>query len=227
MSGFFRKRQKLNDISLVVSSMRDSVEQHRTEIEVMEEFGKNLMLLVEAETPEFASRFNEIMARYFNYLDLERKFADAEELVAENFNDVAARFCVVFRVSQEVTDAREKLNESSQKITSVRNSILKDQSKGGSNAIKLNAELERAKDHKRECLDMAIKKTEELIDQKDRYNVFKIKRLRQAYVNLGNVLTQVVGEQGNLLGQLAEDCRVSPEDMDQMLASYSPAPATE
>ncbi|KAH0794696.1 hypothetical protein GPJ56_001448 [Histomonas meleagridis] len=221
------KKGLLADLTGIVENAHTQVKFYRQEIESKRNFVEHLTKIVEQEAPEFNQIMTEISSKLTSSLDNEEALINAYERFAEDFNDVSARFEVVYRLSQETSACKRHLKECRAKIEKARLDLELDEQKGSPKKIKLQAELEKAIQQKREALQDVQAKMEEFINVKVRYNKFKVRRLSHAYTYLAKVLRSSLGGASSDLESVLSLCNQSRENIDYIVEGKEPPKPVE
>ncbi|OHT04813.1 hypothetical protein TRFO_27679 [Tritrichomonas foetus] len=165
----------------------------------------------------------EIQTLYLNVLNKEKELADAEERTAEDINDIAARFEVIFRLSEETSVAKKKVKDAKARIEKLRKDLELDSLKGGTKKYKIEADINKAIDAKKQAIEAAEEKLQEFIAAKEKYTTFKVSRLQHAYNQLGKVITSSMREQSEEAEKLSQAISEAQENIDHLLETEAPA----
>ena len=200
---------------------RDEIKQYRTEISYYRKFVNAILVLVDNESPEFNSYIKEIFAKFSNSLDCEERLVDGYERMTEDFNDVAERFCVVYRCSVASSEAKSKVKEYKSKVDKLKGELDNDDVK---KKDKIKAELEKAIQCKKDAIKNAEERIQDLIDEKDKYNKFKVKRLKHAYTYMGDVMSETMKNAKDEITEMEKLCIKLKENVDQILNGNENSP---
>ena len=211
------KRQVMSDIVDIVASARDQCESHHREAESMKDFLAKMEALIAEEAPEFLEKFKEIAGIMTQSIQCDDRIASAEERLMEDYNDIKARFEVLFRTTEDTGESKIKLREARYLITKLRQDLETDRAKGGKKQYKIEAEIRAAIDSKKTAIEDLEKMYVELTSTRDRYNRFKVRRLRNAYGNLGREVAAASNEQQEILGRLRKCIGEAREGVELML----------
>ena len=207
----------MSDIVEIVGAAKDQCDSHHREVQSMEDFIAKAETLLQEEAPEFVDKFKEIAGLMTQSLGCDKTIAGAEERLMEDFNDIKARFEVLFRTTDETGDAKQKLREARHRISKLRQDLEQDEAKGGRRKFKIEADIQAALAMKRQEIENCDKMFHELMSTRDRYNRFKVRRLRNAYANLGRKISESSMEQQEILGKLQKCISEAREGVDLML----------
>ena len=211
------KKEAFRDISAVVDHSRQRVKFHRAAVASEDKFIEQLADIIAKEAPEFKEKFNEIRQSFTKVTDLEKAIVSAEERSAEDINDLQARYEVIFRISEEHNLAKRKLNDTRQKIEKLRRDLDMDEMKGGTRKYRIEGDINRAIDAKKQAIDAAEEKVLELIDAKEKYSTFKINRLQHAFQHLGKEVSDKMNELSNAAHDLQNLLNDTLENVDNIL----------
>lgn len=220
------RKELLADLNSIVTMSREEIKQYRLEIDYFRKFAETVIQLVEHEAPEFNSHIKEIFERFCNSINYEEILVNGYERMTEDFNDVAERFNVIYRCSTACSDARAKVKDCRAKIEKLNNDLATVDPKKKS---KVEAELQKAIQNKKDAIENAKDKIQELIDEKEKYNNFKVKRLKHAYVHMGQILNETMTNSKNEITEMEKLCVKLKENVDQILngEECSPEEAVE
>jgi hypothetical protein len=182
----------VGDVTETVRFIQEEAKEHRRQIESFERFFDLLTRLVDKHAPEFVPTMQTLGQHFSAGLAHEKTLVDAEERLADDIGDVAARYEVFCRVTDESIETRKKVQESRIRISNLRTALAADEAKGGLKRIKIEADVRAAIEAKRAAVEAAEAKLEELINVRQSYNRFKVRRLKHGYQNLGQVMTCAV-----------------------------------
>jgi hypothetical protein len=201
-----QKKKLLAEIFEVVDQSRDFVSIHQEKIDYLNNFIKYAKVLIQAEAPELSQRMEPVFNHYGECVKLEQKLIDAELRTAEDLNDVAARFDVVFRLSEESSEANMVVKKCTANLKKLKDELMEDQAKGGNKKFKIEANIAVAIEEKKKAIEAADLKIQEFISVKEKYNAFKIRRLRHGYSSYGEALSTIMNELSSKFQELSKEC---------------------
>ncbi|OHS99254.1 hypothetical protein TRFO_08502 [Tritrichomonas foetus] len=155
-----------------------------------EDFGKTSAAMLTSQIPELESRFNELPKLFAEVAEIHRKLASEETRNAEDFRDVIERFAVVFRVSEEYAERKDQWKAACDAYDNVLKKIEIEKVKGTftKNQYKLEAQVAAAKKEKVDYLRRIKRKINQLIEVKEAYNKFKVRRFRQGWTRYAEAI---------------------------------------
>ena len=202
-----------------------------------EDFGKTSAIMLTSQIPELEAQFQELEKLFAEVAAIHRKLAQEESRNAEDFRDVIERFSVVYRVSEEYSTRKQQWKEACEAFDSANKKIELEKLKGtyAKNQVKLEANLAAAKKEKSDFLRRIKRKCQQLIDEKNKYNKFKIRRFRSGWTRYANALKvaseaeiDVYGRIRDYLSQLnvehPEAAKVAEAAVTEQLSKPAPAP---
>ena len=215
------KRKLLEDLFEIVDRTYEGASFHQREIESLKLFVEKSIVMFESEAPEFKGKFKAMMDIISEIIGEEQKIQQAEHRVAEDLNDIAARFDIVFRTSEETMEKTSNVKRASARIAELREKLQADISKGGAKQVAIEQEITNAIEAKKKAVEEADVKLQEFIAVKQRYNKFKVRRMRNAYSNFGEVTKNSNAKMASLYEQLANEARMSDEELNALLETHT------
>lgn len=211
------KKAILKDINSVVEHSRNQIRYHRLDIQNQENFFNCLFIIVQNEAPEFVGKMKDIKKEYFRLLSLEKQLADAEERYTDDLNDLSIRFEVIYRIGEELAAGKKKVKDARFRIDKLRKDLEYDSLKGGQKKEKIEAELARAIDAKKESIEELDAKYVEFIDQKEKFAAFRTNRLQHAFHSLGLALSTSMDNYAKASEALQDLIKEIKDQIDQLL----------
>jgi hypothetical protein len=208
------KRIALPEIEKIVTASNNAVAAHREEIRQMRQVSSAFLSLVAVEAPEFIEKAKQIAALINGSLDQETIVTDAEERLADDLNDISARYDAIFRVAQSVVQGRETFETAQKKVAEYEKLLQDDRARGGSRAARLEPELARAKDVRRQAAVILEALLEKFIDQRQRYIAFKVRSSRRGFVSYGRIVADSLSVEEKLLEQLEREVDQTSVNLD-------------
>lgn len=221
------KRQTLKDINAIVDYSRKKIKFNRDEIESQERFIDCLFLLIQNEAPEFVEKMGKIKDQYIKLLSNEKLLIDAEERYADDLDDISARFEVIFRLGEELDAAKKKVRDLRNKIEKLRKDLEIDRIKGGQKSVKIEAELAKTEDAKKEAVGELDAKYVQVMDQRKKFTIFRTNRLQHAFQKYGSVLQSTMedyAKEGEVFQNIISETH---DQIDQLLDKPIKIPSNE
>ncbi|EAY07224.1 hypothetical protein TVAG_050400 [Trichomonas vaginalis G3] len=113
------------------------------------------------------------------------------------------------------------VKKASAHIKKLRDDLEVDRQKGGTKQAKLENDIRNAIEAKKKTIDEADKKLQEFIAVKEKYNDFKVRRLKHAYASLGSAIAEIEKAKSDAYEQLRNACIVSNEELEGLLNTTS------
>jgi hypothetical protein len=205
-------------------------------------FGRASLALVRSTTPELTDPFVEI-ANWCGKLGLiHHQLAEAQQRTADDFRDIFERSKVVERVSQELQTVQGWYADASVQLSQAiaNKADATNVSSSAETAALLQRGIDRAKEHKNEYKQLLKQKVAELIQAKEKYAIFRIRKLKGGLIGyLGGLKTAakcevvVIDNLKKLMGKLSVGSSVLLPEFQQFerefceLMEAKPAPAVE
>ncbi|KAK8834330.1 hypothetical protein M9Y10_032775 [Tritrichomonas musculus] len=239
MSIFASKKDQLcKDMDVVYHGLHNASEARLQYAKGWEDFGKTSAIMLTSQIPELETQFQELEKLFTEVANIHRQLAQEESRNAEDFRDVIERFSVVYRVSEEYSTRKQQWKEACDNFDSANKKIEIEKLKGTyqKNQAKLEANLAAAKKEKSDFLRRIKRKCQQLIDEKNKYNKFKIRRFRSGWTRYSNALKvaseaeiDVYGRIRDYLSQLnienPEAAKVAEAAVNEQLSKPAPGPA--
>lgn len=232
-----RKDQLCKDMDIVYHGLHNASEARLQYAKGWEDFGKTSAIMLTSQIPELEAQFNELEKLFGEVAAIHRKLAQEEGRNAEDFRDVIERFSVVYRVSEEYSARKQQWREACDAFDNASKKIEVEKLKGTytKNQVKLEANLAAAKKDKSDFLRRIKRKCQQLIDEKNKYNKFKIRRFRSGWTRYSNALKaaseaeiEVYGRIRDYLSQLnvehPEAAKVAEAVVNEQLSKPAPEP---
>ena len=227
------KKLALPEIEKIVSSGRESANQHNSLIKAMNRFAQSFVEMSVNECPEFTEKTKQIAALINGAMDQEKIISEAELRLIEDINDLSARYDALNKYGNEINAKRSQLESIKKKIIDIERAIDADKLTGGKKQYKLGADLQSSQRKKEETTQQLIEMLEQFIKMRERYAKFKVNRLEHGYKNLGNVVETALEVEKHLIGQLQRDCEQARDNLEDFFGTVDdsneqiePAPET-
>jgi len=182
-----RKEELLTDIRTIQKSLHETGENRKKYAKSWAEFGRFLRNSVVSQSPQVTNLMDRIQGMFNEIADLHIKFSEEEIRNSEDFGDVAERFNVVFRENQEYIEKKREYTGSCGKLKEALAKLDFESKKPEfeKEKAKLEANVEKARNEKRKCLEDVKTQLKRLIDIREKYNKFKVRRFCQGFTRYG------------------------------------------
>ena len=170
------------------------------------ELANYIKLMILTQNPQIEGKLDRFVDLFGQIGQCHSRLAEAELRNAEDFRDVAERFSVVFRSNDEYIQQKRKFREyeADLKEAIAKNETEKSKSNYAKNQAKLEGNIERLKGLKQEALDETKRKLQVLIDTREKYNQFKVRRFTHGWTTYGTALKTESEKEAELLTQVEE-----------------------
>ena len=141
--------------------------------------------IVEKACPELKPLYDSIADHIKCHLECERGLAESNSRAIEDLNDITERYAMVYAAFTRYNSAKKSLCDARAKLQNARAKLQSERAMCGKNEAKaaeaVRQGIENVKQKIRACQD----RIRELIDHKERFNKFKQRRMREAFLHLG------------------------------------------
>jgi hypothetical protein len=181
MAGIFasRKEQICTDLISIFDGLTRAASHRRDCAKAWRELGKATYDMAISQIPEFEEPLKGIKDCFFELSDIHIELAGKEERNAEDVRDVIERYYVIYRVNEEYVKARHAYDDATADLQEVQRKY--QTSMTASNQSKLEASLISAKGKKSAALYEVKVRLAALIQAKDAYNKFKVRRFKHGW----------------------------------------------
>jgi hypothetical protein len=195
------KEDLLVDLTVVYDSLVSAYRNRRDCAQAWIDFGKKAQAMVSLQIPELSTRFAELETLFEEYAKIHEELADKEERSSEDFRDCIERFQVVFRVREEYDMRKEQYMESTMKLEAAHKRIEAESVKPGyeKRQAKLEVTLQEAKQDKVDWLRRYKRKTIQIINVKNEYNKFKVRRIRHGWLLYSDAMKEAAQQEMDVL----------------------------
>lgn len=219
---FSKKKKLLTDIAGMINYEAKGVKAHKKELDQTNNFLTKLRALIEKEAPEFLDKFDEITEPMKEAIHCEEAIAAAEERKMDDINDVSERFKVLYRMSTELAEARAKRQATVEKLEKLHKEKDADELKGGKKRHKIEGDIAATIEAKRTATENVEQKLQEVIAQREKYALFKIRRLRNGFVTYGNVIAEQAQKESEALGAFITAIGEARDQVEAILDGQAP-----
>lgn len=211
------KKACLGEIDQIVASGKKAVGFHQEEIKCLHTFADKLSELVAAEAPEFVEKAKRMAALVTGVADQETVLCEAEDRLTEDMSDLSIRYDALAKLKQTVDSARSSYQSACKKVEACEAAIKADEEKGGAKKAKLEAELQKLNDAKKDARSILCDNIEKYIDQKEKYAAFKANRLEHGFSNLATTVKSTSEVAIHLLEQLQRETESATGSIEEFL----------
>ena len=163
--------------------------------------GQKLKTMVCSQTDSMSSKFDTFISYLEQLEQSELRLADREIRSAEDFRDVFERYAVMFRTADDTIASKTKFRNVSAKMEKSRNSLEAAKSKSNTKPEKIakkEAKVEKLMNEKKEALDKLIADYKAIIEVREKYNQFKLRRFSECFKTYGSSLRSEMEEQSQI-----------------------------
>lgn len=201
-----RKDQLCKDMDSVYQGLHNASEARLQYAKGWEDFGATSLNMLVSQIPELELQFQDLQKLFSEVAAIHVKLAQEESRNAEDFRDIIERFAVVFRVSEEYGIRKDQWREAQTNYDNQAKKIEIEKAKGtyDKNRFKLDSQLAQCKQDKIDFLRRVKRKCAQLITEKEKYNAFKVRRLRQGWTRYSNALKEASEAEYEVYGKIRD-----------------------
>jgi len=201
-----KKEVLLSEIHTVHAGLHAAGESRMKYADSWTKFGQFVKSLVLTQNGDIESYMDRLISLFEQISESQRRLAAAEIRNSEDFRDVAERFSVVFRSNEEYIEAKRIFRELKSKLKDAiqLNDTESKKPTYEKNKAKLEANIEKLREQSRQQLEKTKATLDVLIQVREKYNKFKVRRFTQGWTLYGNALKVESAKEAELLGQVEE-----------------------
>lgn len=201
-----KKEVLLSDMHEIYGGLVNASEGRAKYAQSWIEFSNYVKLMILTQNPQVESHMDRFVDLISQIAACQTRLSAAELRNAEDFRDVAERFSVVYRSNEEYIQQKRKFREYE---ADLKDAIAKNEAEShkpnyAKNQAKLEGKIQTLKGLKKEALEETKKRLQFLIDTREKYNNFKIRRFAQGWLKYGTALKEESEKEVELLAQVEE-----------------------
>ena len=230
----FGKDKLCADMSAVYDGLISAVKHRREYAKSWTSFGQNASVMAISQLPDHKEKLEEFAKLFAEVGEIHMELANKEERNAEDFRDVIERFAVVYRVNEEYNIRKEQWDDACKELEKAQRTIDVESQKPtySSKAPKLQANLEKAKQLKRDCLRRYKRKVLQFIRVKEQYCKFKVRRIKHGFLLYAEAMREAARKEMDVfvrirdhLNNLKSGDEPVAAAVAEQLSQEAPAPA--
>jgi len=179
------KKPIVNDISQVIESRRNQIELLVRNTEKEKDFSESVIALVDHEAPEFSREIRKVMTPFERTFKLQSRYTKMQTRSVEDLNDTIERFSVLVRVNQNYENAKEDLNTISTKLANAKAELKAKKDRGVTDTYRLEENIVALSNKMKKAIDDLKACIVEYIKEKERFNKFRSRRMKQCFKGFG------------------------------------------
>jgi hypothetical protein len=194
----------LNDMVVSAKAMIGAGERRLKYANDWKEIGPIMSHLVVSQSPDVAEKMTAAVTILNQVSEVEGKLAQDEMRNGEDFRDVIERYEVLFRTNEVYLESKQRLRSANEDLDA---SIEKDKREAlkptyERNRPKLEISISKAKDGKRVAVEKSKEAIRNLINAREKYTRFKVRRLKQGWIRYGTGLSTTCEKEIELFTRL-------------------------
>ena len=186
-----KKTIMLQDLTTVHKYLESAAQARTKYSETWAVLAQNLQTMLAGQTTTISAQITDFTHLVKEIGEIHKRLSEHELRNSEDFRDIIERYEVMYRANLEYISAKEEFNSSSKNLDAARKRDEADQSKPdyeGKRKIKNENEIEKLKSQKARALDLVKEKLNKLIEEREKYNKFKVRRLCEGWSRYGHAL---------------------------------------
>lgn len=201
-----KKEVLVSDMKEVYDGLRSAAEGRQKYAQNWKDFGNYVKVMVLSQNSTLEEQMNKLCELFTAISDCQKNIADAELRNAEDFNDVQERFTVVYRKNEEYNNQKRQFRdyEAELKDAIAKNEAESKKANYTKNQQKLEANIERLRKLKAEALELTKQKLQDVIEAREAYNVFKVRRFKHGWTTYGTTLKEESEKEAKYLQQVED-----------------------
>ena len=201
-----RKENLLSDMNDIYKGLNEASLNRSKYARSWSEFGKRMSLMLKTQNPNVTKYLDQFQELYNEIGKSHQRLAEEELRNSEDFRDVIERFTVVYRSNQDYVELK---NAYQVDCDSLKNAIYKDEIESKKPTYeqqksKLQLAIEKARENKKNSLEKVIESLKKIIEIREKYNKFKVRRFREGWARYGLALKNESEKETELLERIKE-----------------------
>ncbi|EAX92633.1 hypothetical protein TVAG_421570 [Trichomonas vaginalis G3] len=208
MFNFLKSKKEIlvNDMKEVYEGLKGAAEGRMKYANGWKDFANYTKIMVLSQNSTIQPQMDRFVDLFTKVAECQQKIAEAELRNAEDFNDVSERFAVVFRKNNEYNDQKRTFREYE---ANLKDAIAKNEAESkkpnyAKSQQKLEAAIEKYKSLKAEALELTKQRLRDVIEAREAYNKFKVRRFQHGWILYGQTLRDESQKEASYLKQIEE-----------------------
>ena len=205
MFNIFRNKKDvlLDDMMAVYNGLIAAGEGRKQYAQDWINFAKLTKEMLMIQNPSLELSYDKAIEYFTQIAECQNRLALAEIRNAEDFRDVSERFSVVYRCNQEYNESKRIFRETAIDLQEAEAKLQVEKSKPNNEKVqqKLEGQVESLKEKKQHELDTTKQLLRKLIEERNKYNQFKVRRFTQGWTTYANALQEESEKESVLLEQ--------------------------
>lgn len=230
----FGKDKLCADMSVVYDGLTAAVKNRREYAKSWINFGSQASVMAISQLPDHKEKLEQFAKLFEEVGQIHNELAAKEERNAEDFRDVIERFAVVYRVNEEYNIRKEQWDDACKELEKAQRTMDVESQKPSfaSKQAKLQANIDKAKQLKRDCLRRYKRKVLQFIKVKDQYSKFKVRRIKHGFLLYAEAMREAAKKEMDIFVRIRDhlNCLKSGDEpvaaaVEEQLSQTPPAAA--
>lgn len=170
-------------------------------------FATALVNMIDHLSPNLNEQFNTLATLYRRVSQINTSLAQSERRSGEDMRDLVERFAVVTRINREYQKHQELYKEKCNDLIEAMANNIVEHKKVSFDVVtreRIADKVVKARRDKKNEHEILKQTLAELIDAKERYNAFKVNRMRHAWVGWAADHAKLIAEEKAVLGEIVD-----------------------
>ena len=169
-------------------------------------FGERLNQLVSSVVPAESDKFKTLSELYIEAASVSEELAASENRTSEDVRDLVERFSVVTRCNNEYQKQDDTYDDKSNAMIDAMATEIAEQKKPTYEKVRFKVEekVASAKTAKKLALMSLKEKLAKVIEEKEKYNKFKVRRLQHAWTTFANDHARLYAKEQNVMERIVQ-----------------------
>lgn len=146
--------------------------------------------MTESQANECSELLSKAVESYHNSLAEEIDLLDNQKRAIEDLHDIQERFLVVVRTADKYKEAQKAFTKATDNLEASKKKMASDIAKDPSKQETWNINIEKSKNQARDALKTLTESLKKLIEEKKKFNHFRIQRMKHSYRTYGNATNE-------------------------------------
>ncbi|KAH0793064.1 hypothetical protein GPJ56_002959 [Histomonas meleagridis] len=207
------KSNDFKGISTVAKGLTATGSKRKLFAQELQSFGAAIHELISSQNLDDEIQVQKIVIYINEMVELHQVLSAQEERSGDDIRDICERYVCLFRAFKEYTKCKDNFKKATDELESAKKKKENEQSKPTyeKNQPKLDAAIDKAKSIATDALEKLKEATKEFILQKEKFNIFKIRRATEGWVRYSTSHVSTCEKESELLGKIATELKLLSE----------------
>ncbi|OHT17291.1 hypothetical protein TRFO_41129 [Tritrichomonas foetus] len=180
----------ISDMWVIAKGLMGSGEAREKYSASWTKFGTKLAVLVNSQASESYDACAKVVEQINKVAEIHKTLSISEKRSAEDFRDIIERYYVVFRANKHYQECKAAYARAGENLENAKKKEMIESLKAGNpkNKAKLEFNVQKAKEDKIAALERLKQSVRDMLQARQKYNAFKIKRLVSGWTRYGEAM---------------------------------------